>query len=1593
MKRMLLQWSATALAVAAVALPLTAENEYKRQELPGATYAPNKVKVENRRQILNLQRLNQRMRLTTESLIGPSGQMEIPTKSAPKAINHLATRSAEAPRGKAYALVPSHSMAAGLNAAMFGEVDLATGRFSQIYRGVEYSLGEDYNYLTTCIVDGIVYIPAYTQNMVTNELASYWRRIDLESGQQLDNIEWGAGDISGFYYALTYNPEKKKFYGLGMNLATGTTSELYEIDLTGATPRKEYLGNLESTRVPGMAASLCYNPNDGELYTIKSSGKMYIVPQEFSPTLVEVKQFSTDISQDEFKFIPEQGYSQPLTYSPKDRAFVSVYQNQASNSMDLVFMDVEDMECYAGESLNPLGYYASLDCIESYAEDNAPSQAVIDEIKHEKSSLSGEFVFTASAEVYDGSAINNEVLTMSAYLDDELLSSQVCTPGQKVSLPFTTTQGNHSFSIVPEFKLANGSTVKGPETRLVRWIGNDNPLAVTNVKYDKDLLTWTAPGAMGYHAGYVDVEALEYDVYLDGKKQNAEPLKECKYTFENPGDLTRYAITVTATANGMTSEPSRAISEVLGSALALPQTFVPTADQANLFSTYIGRSNYDFNFVDGAVPAMGLFVSQYTDTPDNWLFLPKMSFPSKEHLYSLAFTYSNFYTTSEKNQCNVKVYIGKEANPASMTELIIEREAAVVNNPLTIDALFAVPEAGDYYIGFYTGEAAYNNSRGIKLWNFEVNSLENVSSKSPGAAENVTVTPCPDGELAAVIECTVPTKAIDGSDLAADTGDITIKAECENGDSAEASGKPGDKVSLKVNSNADGFNFFNVTTYYKGERTVKRNYRAYLGIDTPLAPQNIRGEASADNKTLHLTWDPVTIGVNGGWVNPNTVLYEVSTLSGATLSKVGETHSNTFDFTPYDTSKQQSYYVGPVAVTEMGSSVRSEFANEFLGALYEVPMVEEFSPTTSTSFSTGPWRFKATDGFDNCPFSHLSSGVGLGIGDPALNGGAFICTALSAGSRWGELRAPKVTTTGINETRIGIRYWDYFDAATMYIYGRRYGQSQEELLFTINPDRPSELGDSHWVDWNEVLPEAYQNCPWVQLYVRCQLTGGDYSYCLLDNYRIYQDVDHDFRITGVSGPASAWAGETPTYSIIVNNSGLEAGRTTLVVRYFGDNGDQLGRMDVPVRRLTPAGNYTFSMPIEIKPEYLKYKELKVTADIEDEEDQVEMNNHRECTVALRDNQLPLVTNMYGSWNDAHDTPTITWDEPDTEYGDLESFEFETPFEITGNIGDWINVDMDEKTPFAIEGANWPDSDKACGWQVFDPTKVGILGAERYTPISGKNCIMARSCAFIEGVEDPTQSADWLISPEVVGGTDVTFQFCTGDSQYTETVEIWYSTGSREIGNEIVQNGNEWTCGEWKRLRPFSKSGTDVWEECSFTLPKDAKYFAFVYRSWGQFNAMIDDISFTRATPKQWEIVGYDVYRRATSGDLKGSYENVAWHTADRSVSDAALGDNNASYYVHTVVRREDGKEFTSPRGTGLNIYALGVDNVDALNGVHGGHGEIIVNGLSGREVAVFTADGKCVRQLTITDSRQSIPADAGVFIVKSGDKIAKVVVK
>lgn len=190
----------------------------------------------------------------------------------------------------------------------------------------------------------------------------------------------------------------------------------------------------------------------------------------------------------------------------------------------------------------------------------------------------------------------------------------------------------------------------------------------------------------------------------------------------------------------------------------------------------------------------------------------------------------------------------------------------------------------------------------------------------------------------------LPTKYTDDSEIAAET-EITATVVC--GENNEVvTGTPGEvkKVTMAV---ADGTNKITVTTKVdEEENTEAAEISVYVGSVKPMPLTEVRVNASADHKSVTLSWD-VPEGVDGGYIDPAEVTYTVRYKCSKkaymfyTLEDVkGVTE---FTYTP-DIEDQDIYVFDVIAKNAMGSAaaVIGQTA-VMLGNAVALPLTQSFA--------------------------------------------------------------------------------------------------------------------------------------------------------------------------------------------------------------------------------------------------------------------------------------------------------------------------------------------------------------------------------------------------------------------------------------------------------------------------------------------------------------------------------------------------------------------------------------------------------------------------------------------------------------------------
>lgn len=177
-----------------------------------------------------------------------------------------------------------------------------------------------------------------------------------------------------------------------------------------------------------------------------------------------------------------------------------------------------------------------------------------------------------------------------------------------------------------------------------------------------------------------------------------------------------------------------------------------------------------------------------------------------------------------------------------------------------------------YSIDIQTGEATLlADFSGLCITSMFV-MPEQVAPKAPAVPTDVAGVFANGGKFGTV-SFTMPTTLHDGS--AAD-GNATWQVYDGKDKVAEGSAAYGAPVTANVTVTTDGKHSFSVSAKNNEGEGKKARLALWIGPDVPKAPANIKVDFDESNNKFIVTWDAVTEGVNGGYVNPADILYNVT---------------------------------------------------------------------------------------------------------------------------------------------------------------------------------------------------------------------------------------------------------------------------------------------------------------------------------------------------------------------------------------------------------------------------------------------------------------------------------------------------------------------------------------------------------------------------------------------------------------------------------------------------------------------------------------------------------------------------------------------
>lgn len=498
-------------------------------------------------------------------------------------------------------------------------------------------------------------------------------------------------------------------------------------------------------------------------------------------------------------------------------------------------------------------------------------------------------------------------------------------PGSESTAETTVAApGIYTFCAVPYSGGFAGDTV----TAKTAWVGNDVPVAPTNVKATDTeagrVITFDAV-TDGVNGGYIDAAAVRYTIKRD-ETVLAEDVAETSYTdTETDLPLAKYVYSVSAQCNGQTGAEGKTDAIIFGTGLGLPYTEGFSSTSAlDFYTIFHGEGvSDDWERYSSALSYSG------NTKDDAWAVLPKFKLQAGK-AYQLSFT---TWVASASYPKNLSVYTGTAPTAEGLTNKVFEESitsTSTYSSTAKKSMIISVPADGEYYVAF----RCYGSSDYRRLYVDDVKFEE--LDVQPLAVTDVKAVAAPEGELKVTLSWTNPSKTNANTDIT-----TLDKVEVLNGTDVVATvdaPAAGSTSSTDVTVEAAGEYSFTIVPYLNsiaGE-AAKADV-AWVGPDTPAAPQNV---AVADTEAGRvISYDAVTTGVNGGYIDAAAVHYTIKRNDDIIAVNVTET-----SFTDTETDLPLAKYT--YAVKAVCNDDESEFTSApaiALGAALSLPYKADFT--------------------------------------------------------------------------------------------------------------------------------------------------------------------------------------------------------------------------------------------------------------------------------------------------------------------------------------------------------------------------------------------------------------------------------------------------------------------------------------------------------------------------------------------------------------------------------------------------------------------------------------------------------------------------
>ncbi len=1390
--------------------------------------------------------------------------------------------------------------------------------FSLVKLGFDYQANGGGTY-----VDGKYYMTGYTTTIEGAVMDIYYRVFNTADDWSLVR-EVPQEDISSIPTDLAYDPTTDRIYGCFYTMEGYFNFGI----LNRLTGKPDVLGALDEQLV-----ALAIN-REGQMYAVGISGMLYrlqvsgrtFTMSEVGSTGLTVRfaQSATfDLSTGNLYWI-----ANPYDTS-KDGGLYKVNTSTGETELKKMLYNGYQMTGIYGDAL--------------YAKDNAPAAVKSFNLSYPSGAVNGNITFTLPNKTASGAALSGQ-LTYHVLIDENKTLTGTGVAGQSVSVAYTFSQSDmHVFSVSAENNVG-----RGPVEVDYAFVGQDTPRAEEVVMTETATglkVSWKAP-VKGIHDGYINTSNLTYKVVR--QPEGVEVYNGKSTSFSENLSISEYGIywyDVTAYVGTQAGETVSSNKIKLGEACSIPYYEQFNSKDAYDLYTVIDVNNDEriWSFMENCVT----YEYNSNKNADDWFITPPLRL-DEEKVYRLTFkTWSGLSSYTER----LEVAMGTEPTVAGMTVGLLPRFDVTWERAKAMEAI-VVPQSSDYaYIGFHGCSEADN----YFLYLDDVKIDELTSVHAPDVVTDLSVVVGEMGALNATISFKLPSKAIDGGGVGAIT-----KAEIYRGTTKvktfESGLTAGATCSYTDIVTGSGFKTYTVYVYNSYGSSIKSEKEVYIGKDIPAPVQNVK-VTDMGGGDVRLSWEPASVGENGGYVNTDDLSYTITNIGGRYGNSATVTVTSYDDHLSLSEGEQRLIYYEIAANSVEGTGAVALSDTIFIGDSYALPYKESFA---RMNYEQGPWN-NIVDGES---YWRVAS---YGSADPQDNDGGEIIFAPIEGG-YGALISPKISLQDATNPTLSFWLWHNKTSHNSLTVKMVTASGEEIQLDEITQSNVKSAGvDNEWINHRYLLNDYLDKAG---DYVQFQFIVKNLHYDLfsvnilaLDNISLRSYFDYDLSVKDFSANrVSVKVGETVEFTALVTNEGIKQTSGYMVELYR--DGKQVASSKGVALDVGQEMTYTLSnTPNVDAAESSKYwVEVNYPADLKEDN-----NTTEEIEVTVLPG-LPFIDTLVGELSDSK-TLTLTWQAPAVESDEAtdetvtEDFESYTAFTIK-NIGQWTLYDGDKSTTGGIinydEGDyyRYENVESPMAYQVFNPTEAGMR-ASMWKARSGEQllaCFLSTSRA----------NDDWLISPMVDGAQTVTFWAKAPDCTYfetTEVIEVLYSTVSTDIA-DFTKIGNSLLVN------------SEAWKQYSFDLPEGAKYFALRCVSNNQLVLFIDDITY-RPAKNDLSLLGYNVYRNGER--LNESLLTTTTHTVPAVV--------DGEIYQVSVVYNQ-GESILSNR---IVIGESGIsDTAIETVKIVGGEGYVQVIGAEELPVSVYTLTGLCIYSGKGDDT---VSLAAGVYVVRVATESVKVIVR